>query len=177
MIIVLGTNGTGKTTFLKKTLNQIKTERKLIVTPDPMEWTDIPLVDRKELTTFSGIKRLIYKEGDMRLLAEKIANCVLIFDDFKALFLEKRSEINALRTLAIRRRQRMLDLFIVAHGFTEIVPSYLFTFASKIILFRTLDNLTRIKNRLIDYEQVLAAQQKVNSSKAPDHFFMVLNFN
>jgi len=140
-----------------------------------MEWTDIPIIDKKELTSFTGTKRLIYDDGDLQLLAKKYANGILIFDDFKALFLTKQAEINALRTLAIRRRQRMLDLFIVAHGFTEITPSYLFTFSSKIILFKTLDNLSRIKNRLVDYDRVFEAQQKVN--KAKDHYFEILNFN
>lgn len=140
-----------------------------------MEWTDVSLINKKELTSFTGTKRLIYEEGDLQLLAKKYAKGILIFDDFKALFLSKQAEINALRTLAIRRRQRMLDLFIVAHGFTEITPSYLFTFASKIILFKTLDNLSRIKTRLVDYDRVFEAQQKVNNAK--DHYFKILNFN
>ena len=110
----------------------------------------------------------------MQLLAHKAADMIIVFDDFKAFFITKQVELNAIRSLAIRRRQRMLDLFIVAHGFTEIVPSYLFTFASKIILFRTLDNLARIKNRLVDYDRILEAQKRVNSKD--EHHFEILNF-
>ncbi len=140
-----------------------------------MEWTDIPLIDRKNLNKFEGTGRLIYRHGDMQLLARSAADMIIVFDDFKAFFITKQVELNAIRSLAIRRRQRMLDIFIVAHGFTEIVPSFLFTFATKIILFRTLDNLARAKKRLVDYDRVLEAQKRVNAKD--EHHFEILNFN
>ena len=42
LVILLGTNGTGKTTMLRNIL-QKSGQRALIVTPDDVEWTDLPV--------------------------------------------------------------------------------------------------------------------------------------
>lgn len=164
LIIVLGTNGTGKTTFLKNRIKNINyTNRKLIVTPDPMEWTDYDTIKISELKTFTGIKRIIYFDGLIQTLAAQLVNCVIVFDDFKAFLITKQVELNAIRNLCIRRRQKMLDIFIAGHGFTEITPSFLFTFMSKIVLFKTNDSIVRVKNRIKNFEAVQKAQLNANN--------------
>ncbi len=141
-----------------------------------MEWTHIPLLQKNELTTFTNQRRIIYKEGHLQHLLEIAYDTILVFDDFKALFIKKQAEINALRSLIIRRRQRKLDIFIVAHGFTEIIPSYLLTFANQFILFRTLDNPARVKDRFLDFQKISEAQKRVNEfSKQKTHYFEIIN--
>ena len=45
--IIVGTNGTGKTTLTKKLITGRKT---LVVDPDGLEWSHIPTIDIDEIT-------------------------------------------------------------------------------------------------------------------------------
>jgi molybdopterin-guanine dinucleotide biosynthesis protein len=176
LIIILGTNGTGKTTLLNNLLEKIN-RRKLILTPDYSEWTHLQNIARKDIKSFSGTKRLIYRENDFIGLNNKLRNAILVCDDFKNFAITKRREIEALRSLAIRRRQKMLDIFIVAHGFTEVVPSFLFTFADKIILFKTNDNPAKVKYRLNDFDKILETQKRVNrKASSEQHYFEIIEY-
>ncbi len=142
-----------------------------------MEWTDVPILKKEELKNFSGRRRIIYQEGYIEKLLNIAFDTVLVFDDFKALFIRKQSELNALRSLIIRRRQRKLDIFIVAHGFTEVVPSYLLTFADKFILFRTLDNPYRVKDRFQNYDLIEQAQKRVNQKAVEiKHYHEIIQY-
>ena len=61
LTILLGFNGTGKTTLLKQILLQ-SNQRALVVTPDDVEWTDFrenPLQMRSDYA-FDGIQRHIF---------------------------------------------------------------------------------------------------------------------
>ena len=61
LTIILGTNGTGKTTLLQSIINRSH-YRALIVTPDGAEWLQYP--ENKLLTpedfTFTGVNRHIF---------------------------------------------------------------------------------------------------------------------
>lgn len=166
--------------MVKKILQQIRADKKIIVTPDDYEkhWQDLNLTNKQKINE-KGTSKLIYNsDNDIELLAKRFRNGVIVFDDFKALFINKQSEINALRSLVIRRRQRSIDIIITAHGFTEIVPTYLFSFASKIILFKTLDNPARVKERILNFEQVLTTQKRVNEIASKKyHYFEILKLN
>ncbi len=163
--------------MLRRLINANRFERKLIVIPDVYEWRDVPFLRRRELKSFTGLHKIVYREGDLERLANEFRNGVLVFDDFKALFIAKRRELDALRSLAIRRRQRNIDIYISAHGFTEIVPTYLFSFTTKIILFKTLDNPARVRDRLLNYNFILERQRHVNETADRDpHYFEIISF-
>jgi len=177
LIIVLGYNGTGKTTLVKKlVLDSLKRrDRALIVTPDDIEWQPVPLVHNKfkhRIERYVGARRLIYQKGDLELIASHYKSGLLVLDDCRA-YLEARTEPE-MHELLIRRRQRMIDIIAVGHGFTEVPPKF-FTFSSEIILFRTIDNIERRKNVLKDYERMKEAQTRVNLAavKNPYHYEII----
>lgn len=164
LIVVLGYNGTGKTTLVKKiVLNELKHGRRvLIVTPDDIEWQTIEMVHPRwpeRIRNYVGARRIIYYDGILPIITENFRNGLLIFDDCRAYF--NASLDRDLHELMIRRRQKMIDIIAVGHGFTEVPPKF-FTFASKIILFRTIDNIDRRKNVLRDFEAMKKAQSEVN---------------
>ncbi len=169
--IILGTNGTGKTMFLRTIVNKSK-RRVIIITPDYAEWTDIPEITSAELRNFTGTKRIVY-DFNLPELYANIHDAVVIFDDFRAFGIPK-NEYTVLRQFAVRRRQKMLDLFIVAHGFTEVVPYFLYSFVNRFVLFRTHDNPRRASAALNNVEHVLQMQQKVNDqAKKNPHYYLI----
>ncbi len=175
--IILGANGTGKTTLLRSIL-QHSNQRTLIVTPDDIEWTDYEAVtlDKPEDFIFTGIRRHVFdtsKNGTLKKL-EFFKKGILVFDDCRSYFPAKTPQ--ELHQLLIRRRQREVDVFAVGHGFTEVPPVF-FTFANGIFLFRTTDNIIRRKDCLKDFDKTAGAQVRVNhKAKSDPHYFEYIPF-
>lgn len=178
MTILLGTNGTGKTTLLRRILTA-SGQKCLVITPDDAEWTDFPLSEMQVQDDFvyEGIKRHIFdpdtKNGTLSRLAY-FKKGIVVFDDCRAYLTERTPP--ELRQLIIRRRQREVDIFAVGHGFKEVPPVF-FTFLTEIILFRTLDNVSLRKNCLKDYPLMLEAQQRVNTHALKDkHYKEIIRY-
>ena len=179
MIIVLGYNGTGKTTFVKKMIvSMLKNGRRvLVVTPDDIEFSTIPMVHQRlthHLKTYTGARRMIYEDkGTLEAIIKYFDNGLLIFDDCRAYFTAALDK--ELHQLLIRRRQKMLDIVAVGHGFTEVPPKF-FTFASKIVLFRTNDNIARRKDVLKDFDKMAYMQRKINQAAEKDpHIYTIID--
>lgn len=177
-IVILGTNGTGKTTLVKKlVVNELKKENShvLIVVPDDMEWTNIPQVHPKYLqriATYKGARKIIYQPGLIDIIREHFKNGMVVFDDCRAYF--DNSLERDLHSLLIRRRQQMIDIIAVGHGFTEVPPKF-FTFATHYALFKTIDNIDRRKNVMSDFDNLKACRNRVNEiAKTKPHHFEII---
>lgn len=171
LTILLGFNGTGKTTLLREVLLHSQ-QRALVVTPDDVEWTDFPenpLQTRKDYA-FTGIQRHIFNpEYSLDAIAH-FRKGILVFDDCRSYFQDRTDP--KVRELLIRRRQREVDIFAVGHGFTQVPPVF-FTFASDYILFKTVDNIDRRKDCIANnFNFIKQSQAFVNSKALKDpHFF------
>lgn len=177
-IIVLGTNGTGKTTLVKKlVINEIKKSDShvLIVTPDDMEWNTVQYVNSRfkhRIETYTGARKIIYEPGLIDNIREHFRNGLIVFDDCRAYF--DASLDNALHSLLIRRRQQMVDIIAVGHGFTEVPPK-MFTFATHFALFKTIDSIDRRKNVIQNFQQMKEAQARINQKALADpHYFEII---
>lgn len=178
LIIVLGFNGTGKTTLVKKLVKnemQKPDGRGLIVTPDDIEWNFLPDVNTRlnhHIETYVKFRKLIYQPGALNWLSTYFRNGLLIFDDCRA-YLPANTEMD-LHNLLIRRRQKAIDIIAVGHGFTEVPPKF-FTFASEIILFKTMDNIKKRENVLKDFAKMEEAQARINlKAQTNPHYFEVI---
>lgn len=171
LTIVLGFNGTGKTTLLRKILEESE-QRALVVTPDDVEWTDFPENELKKKSdfTFDGIQRHIFDPNRTLDVVKFFRKGILVFDDCRTYFNDATDP--RVRTLLIRRRQREVDVFAVGHGFTQVPPVF-FTFASDYILFKTVDNIDRRKDCINNgFDFIKQSQQIVNQqAKKEPHFF------
>ena len=172
--IALGYNGTGKTTFLQKMIeNEMKkiSPRILIVTPDDSEWLQYPHADMMKPSdfNFTGIRRHIFDESyTMNMLPEYCYDTLVMFDDCRFYFTANMDK--KLHGFLIRSRQHMNDIIAVGHGFTEVPPKF-FTFASHIVLFHTKDNIYKRKDVLKNFEKMVAAQERVNRLSLNDFHY------
>ncbi len=171
LTILLGFNGTGKTTLLRKILEE-SGQRALVITPDDVEWTDFPeneLIKKSDFS-FEGIQRHIFDPARSLDVITHFRKGILVFDDCRAYFNDATDP--RVRTLLIRRRQREVDVFAVGHGFTQVPPVF-FTFASDYILFKTVDNIDRRKDCINNgFEFIKQSQTFVNQKAKQDpHFF------
>jgi ABC-type polar amino acid transport system ATPase subunit len=176
--VVIGTNGTGKTTIIKKiVIAALKAgQRVLVVTPDFAEWLTLPEIHeryRSRIEWYKGGRRMIYQEGDLKLINDHFRNGLIVFDDCRS-YLDARTS-KEIHNLVIRRRQFMVDLIFVAHGFTEIPPKF-FTFASQFIIFKTRDSIDIRKKELgSDFENIKQVVNTVNAEAVKDkHFYKIV---
>ena len=146
--------------------------RVLIITPHDVEWLNYDFIDiekGKKTRQFTGTKKYIYKDkSTLGNISRNFRNGLLIFDDCRAYF--NSNVDNELHSLFIARRQKMIDIIAVGHGFTEIPPKF-FTFASEIILFKTMDNIQKRKNVLRNFEFMEQMQANVNKAAETNPYY------
>ena len=182
--LVLGFNGTGKTTFIRETLEELlqrsrSTGRRLkvlIVTPDDTEWQDYPenLLETPDDYVYEGIQRHVWQDsydGEKKYSLNRISKFnsgIIVFDDCKVYFgdILPQEIIN----LFVRRRQRSLDVFFVGHGFTTIPPRA-FTYYSDAFLFRTVDNIDRRKDCINNFDYFKRCQAEVNEKAKRNPYY------
>lgn len=160
--ILVGINGTGKTTFLKQILLRTVNEnnRALIVTPDPTEWKGVKEVKGADIATFSGVGKIIYFKGCMELIQRYYSNGIFVMDDARV-YIHAQSD-DFMTWLQIRRRQVGIDIFAMFHGLTQVPPVF-FTFATNLILFYTKDNIKRRAEYVDenDFNEIQEAKQRI----------------
>ncbi len=157
--MVVGINGTGKTTFMREIAKQ--QQRTLIVTPDSAEWRDVAeITNPNQLRTFSGTRRMIYDSDTLEIIKQNYFGGALILDDAMAYLNEQTPEV--LQYIYIRRRQFGIDIYIVAHGLRQLPPKC-FTFGSFLVLFNTTENFQSRKKELLPelYEKIIDAQARI----------------
>lgn len=176
MTIIVGTNGTGKTTELRRMLTAITNpDRKLIVTRHLFEWSDFKenkLISPADFT-FKGINYHIPADPSLTLSKiQHLKNSVVVFDDARKYLKAKTEE--ELNDLYISRRQYAIHIFFVAHNFKQ-VPVQAFGFATNFILFKTVAAIDNERlNQLNDPEKFLETKRRVDLMAEKNPFYKEL---
>jgi hypothetical protein len=158
----------------------------LICTPSDVEWLEYSETELKTPSDFefSGARRFVFPP----LLSKKefdnvfqrincFTNGTLIFDDCRMYFQAREDHNAKIRLLVGRKRQKMIDIYAVGHGFTEVPPMF-FTFATDIIMFKTTDDITRRKNCIKDFNATVRLQTEVNTkAQKQPHFCKHFKFS
>ncbi|MDR1406336.1 MAG: hypothetical protein LBI89_03945 [Prevotellaceae bacterium] len=170
LIGVIGTNGTGKSTAVRKIITAIGS-RSLVFTPHDNEWEDCPV---NELVTasdfnFKGICRHIFPMPETLERTEKcFFNGSLVFEELRDYVPAATNFL--MRRFLISRRQHMNDIIFVCHGFSEIPPAFL-TFISRLVLFRTTDSIDRRKRELQQFDRLREAQTRINGRALTEPYY------
>jgi len=176
-VLILGYNGTGKSTFVKKLIDSyLKTNRRVLVcTPHDVEWLEFSEVkSNSEIVNFKGVKRkIIYDLSDLENILQFYRKGLLVFDDCRVYFNSSTSQL--IRKLMIERRQKMLDLAAVGHGFTEVPPAF-FTFASELVLFKTNDSIKKRKDVINKFDFLEKQKDEIDKiATTQPHYYKIIN--
>jgi len=172
--IIVGTNGTGKTTLLNELIKGSK--KALVIDPDGLEWRHIQEIDPLQIAEFSsGMGKILAPSDEDLKELTKFQNGSLVLDDCR-FYLKARME-EAIRQVLIRRRHNSIDVFAVSHGLSE-VPASFYTFATHLICFKTNDSLVRLRNNT-DKEKIASLRIAIDEvNKHPDfHHYQVFNIS
>lgn len=164
MVVVLGATGTGKTTAIKNVLRASE-RRALIISLDGKEWQGLPLTELKSAQDYGFLDIRVHIWDPARSLSvlKYFRNGIIVFDDCRAYIRATMSD--ELHRFLIMMRHSAVDIFAIAHGFTEVPPVF-FTFSTDFILFKTLDSITRRRQYISNYKAVAAKVREVNAIAA-----------
>lgn len=153
-IILVGTNGTGKSTLAQKIVEASthgEGRRALALLPDDSEpifrpYNEIARSELKYINNVANKFNKIYFDNHKIFteIERTFKNGVLVMDDAKFYARSRDEEMNK---LYIRARQNNLDVLFICHGLSEIPPS-LITYTTKIVLFNTVDEWQRLKSKI-----------------------------
>lgn len=187
-IIAIGTNGCGKTTFLKRFLSF--NQRNLIIPASRLDdaWRMFPeqpikMIPGKtkhdtryefpELLKFQG-NRIIQLPNPtaFKFLCDQdqgFMNGGLFIDDFKNTIPSKGNLPGHVNRLFSDRRFKMLDIYMASHSFQK-VNADLFDFNPKIILFcTTRPPVAHLKDKIANYDQLVETWERINArATTPD---------
>lgn len=175
--IIIGRNGTGKSTYCKKILDKLK-GKAIVVTYNgaPKIWRkykEARIDDPKHMQKFQkGVRQVIaarYEDGrknhTFKYIYKNFRNGTVIFDDCRGYINSNIDNDQYFRHLMLDFRHKMLDLFFVVHSPSD-VPPRVWGFASTVFVGSTASFL-RPAQASIDTESVnkiVAAQHSVNDA-------------
>jgi len=174
-VTIVGTNGTGKSTLCAKLVERtvLAGGRALIVMPDDREWSGVSQLKEGELNRFKRIRKIVFDPESTLDVLVNYKHGLLVFDDCRAYV--PSSLAAQMHELLIRRRQNDVNIIAVGHGFTEVPPKF-FTFATEIVIFKTVDNILKRKDCINDWTAMAYAVQYVNkvAGEGKPHFYKVV---
>lgn len=180
-LVILGKRGTGKTTYIRRLVNQsLQAKRRvLIVTPNMDDFASIPLVHPRytdRIATYKGARKIVtYGEPtEIDNICKIFRHGLLVFDDCRSYLLDKPSV--HLKNMLISARHYDVDIIAVGHGVTTVPPQF-FTYATHFMIFATTDNPIKRKNDVQNYPAFESAIQSVNREalKQPHTFKIIKN--
>lgn len=151
-ICIVGKPNTGKSTAAVTLMKAAGTG--LFVLPQADNWSQITLpcnISDHNACVYEGIKHHIYNtDEDFDLIYNNFHNAMICLDDTRA-YVKANFEHSNVRKFLMRRRQRMLDVCFMAHGFCEIPPK-LFTFITDYVIFPISDSPAYRKKEITDID-------------------------
>lgn len=180
---LLGTNGTGKTTFIIELIREYLAigRRVLICISDDGEekFEDIPLLETiEQVINFKGVAKIIVEKtkffDELReafLLKSKTKlNGALVLDDAR-LYLSQRDE--AVLRMMRKRRQLNADIYSVFHNFDGETPPSYWSFVTRAIIFKTLSSHDRSLKLLEETSRaaIIAGINEVNENYPTNPYF------
>lgn len=190
-VVFIGTNGTGKSTIMKKFLNFNR--RNLIIPANSYDkaWDNIPELkvvwieaQKKyiipEINTFQGTKKIIiYDPKIFKAVTDQyngFKNGGLFMDDFKNYIPSKGSLPPDVNRLFSDRRHKMIDIFCATHSFQKINAD-LFDFSPTIFCFNTTRPLADyLVQKVGNFEGLKTVYDRVKlKAKQNPHYFEIFD--
>lgn len=178
VIILVGTNGTGKSTLLKSFFKY--RNRNLVIPANLYDsaFDDLEYIKSSdEISTFQGTKKVVIEEEEdfFKLIEYQngLKDCGLFLDDFRNYIPTTGTRLKQpIRKLFSDRRHRGMDIYLSTHSPRQIHPD-IFAYQPIIFLFKTTESFPdSLSQKIPNLEKLKIVQRRVNlmSRKNPFYF-------
>ena len=164
--IILGKNGTGKSTLVEKVIKGIG-GRTIAVTMNglPEIWQSYQVIDPSQKKSWDfkkGIKQVYYMDHEkdtFKHIHDNFRRGSLVLDDCRSYVSSNIDHDKWLKRILIDFRHMMLDVYFIAHSPTQL-PKQVWTFYSNAFIGAT-DALLNVKS-IDSYRRIVETQKIVN---------------
>lgn len=136
--IIVGGQGTGKTSFTKKSAEKMN---RVVILDVNNEYKDLEQRGAKRIT----------KDFRQSLENVKELNGISLIVEEATIFFSNRKHDENLLEMIIRKRHQNNNIFLIYHSLTDI-PDYLLRISDYLILFKTKDNSVKIDQKYANTE-------------------------
>lgn len=172
IIFILGTRGTGKSYYtINKLIKKVNKKVLIVDTLDHPAYRKegYKIIPVESLNRWqSGVYRIITNPvriaQDVAFMNEYLSNCLIIFEDATK-YLRTNTPQSVFQFI-YDTKQRNIDVIFQYHGFKKILPELLDN-ANYFTIFKLTENINNYKEKIPDFEKVLAISNKVNAAANP----------
>lgn len=154
--IVVGSTGTGKSTFVKNRLEKVN-PKSIFVHDVNNEYSYLNYSNQNE-----GLK----KADDFLNLTTKVSNGVIVFEE-ATIYLGTKMSKETLRDILVRKRHTNNTIFLVFHAL-RFVPYEIFNLCTHLVFHKTNDSTKLVQSRFEDEELTKIFEHVKND---PDKYF------
>ncbi len=149
--ILVGSNETGKSSYLFDMISLNKGRDIIYISPYVSEQPEI-----ENNILFINPKSFFLIDSEL------LKDSIIVFDDCKSYISTstEHKDTKILNNLLIQRRYLKLEFYIVFHSFSQI-PTFLYDFVTIITIKKTTDNLQKLKNRRLYFDEILELQTEL----------------
>lgn len=182
-IAVIGTNGTGKSTWMKTIIDKYKRNVLILMDDDSEEMFDIyTVLEQHQIGKFKG-KAVCYPPSQKKLKIDFFKEIytnfgfikgqqlggLLVFDDAMTMLSTRDEEV---MQIFKKRRQRKLDIILNCHGFSEY-PISLVKNTTHVLIKKTLDSTKQFAQRLNSEvsDELIKAVNHVNKESENNPYY------
>lgn len=164
--IIMGKNGTGKSTFAENIIKQLGGKAAVVtMNGEPKIWRPYPVIDasKKEDWEYTGIRQLYFMQHEkdtFKYIHRYFRDGILILDDCRGYITSNLDNQEYLKRLLIDFRHKMMDIYFVLHSPGQ-VPRQVWTFYSNVWVGAT-DALLPKSIGIDSGERITIAQKRVN---------------
>ena len=166
--LIIGRKGTGKSTYISKIIDNTEKPEIIFISPKIAKYR---IINESKKVLLMNQFSLISSD----LLNEEINNSLLLFDDCKQYINSNPNEHLTKKFIdfLIESRHKNNSIYFVFHSFSQVNERF-FSLIDRIILFKTMDNITKFKNLFSDYETIEKNFNEINKSKN-DHDSIIID--
>jgi hypothetical protein len=172
--ILIGTNGTGKSTFAKKLAEYRMRALYIPSSPADDTFNEIQVLEPGEsIHEFAGVRRtyITAPESFANFCNSGIKDCLIVLDDVKNYVSMRGGRIDKnLEVLLRNRRHNMNDIFLIVHHPKDLHPDLL-SFDPVLIFFKTTGSFNPALSTKLNYEELLEINRKVEFGAKKDPYF------
>lgn len=173
VIVFCGSRGKGKSTQIEKLINRYKEKVLIYDIHGESIYRKFTTIEVNKISKhLKGVAKVINADYDLVLttLYSDFKNGLIVLEDANFYLNSARNEM--LWRMLVQARHRGTDIVLTFHSLARI-PPYVYEMMNDLVLFKTSENIDRIKNKIPNF-QIIDTEKNLINKHSNNYYFKVL---